>query len=147
MGCRAPGSVQTKPGPGLSSDIEFLATASTEPASFAYTADFLYARGESARAAELLEKALAMTAAGGYVLLELYGRLELVWVLLDLQRSAEAFSQLERCCAIMANGEDWRGVAARMARAEAVVAAAQRNYAEAGTHFEQSISILVVPWR
>jgi tetratricopeptide (TPR) repeat protein len=65
----------------------------------------------------------------------------LVWVLLDLQRSEEALSQLERCRTIMANGEDWRGLAALMARAEGVVAAAEKNYSDAETQFRRSISI------
>jgi len=102
---------------------------------------FLFTRGELGRAAEVLEKALAQALEGGHIVLELTVRLGLVGVLLDLQRSEQALSQLEHCRAIMANGEDWRGLAAPMARAEGAVAAANGNYSDAETQFQRSISV------
>ena len=82
---------------------------------------FLYSRGELVGAADSLETALAQTLESGHIIFELVTRQELVWVLLDLHRSEEAISQIERCRTIMANGKDWRGLAALMTRAEGVL--------------------------
>ena len=50
-------------------------------------------------------------------------------------------SKLARCRQIMAAGEDWRGLAGNVARAEAVVAAARGNYDVAYRQFESALAI------
>ena len=52
-----------------------------------------------------------------------------------------AHSHLTRCREILGNGEDWRGLAGKVARAEAVVAAAEGKYDDAETQFEKSVQI------
>ncbi|HEY6298209.1 MAG TPA: AAA family ATPase [Candidatus Binatus sp.] len=48
---------------------------------------------------------------------------------------------LSRCREILGNGEDWRGLAGKVARAEAVVAAAEGKYEDAETQFEKAVQI------
>jgi len=56
---------------------------------------------------------------------------------------------LERCRRIVSVGENWFGIAGSVERAEAVVAAAQGEYALAQTHFQKAIATLqhyCLPW-
>jgi tetratricopeptide (TPR) repeat protein len=52
--------------------------------------------------------------------------------------SVNARLHLERCCQIVGAGENWFGIAGSVERAEAVVAAAQREYSAAEAHFEKA---------
>ena len=58
-------------------------------------------------------------------LCEIEARPELSLILVETGRLGEAQSQLTRCLEIIAAGEDWRGLAGKVARADAVVAAAE----------------------
>jgi tetratricopeptide (TPR) repeat protein len=52
-----------------------------------------------------------------------------------------AHAHLARCREILGNGEDWRGLAGKVARAEAVVAAAEGKYEDAEKQFEKAVDI------
>ncbi|MGC2304395.1 ATP-binding protein [Candidatus Binatus sp.] len=52
-----------------------------------------------------------------------------------------AHPHLTRCREILGNGEDWRGLAGKVARAEAVVAAAEGKCDDAERQFEKAIEI------
>ncbi len=52
-----------------------------------------------------------------------------------------AHPHLTRCREILGNGEDWRGLAGKVARAEAVVSAAEGKYQDAETQFEKAVEI------
>jgi ATP/maltotriose-dependent transcriptional regulator MalT len=64
-------------------------------------------------------------------------------------RPADALPHLARCRAILANGEDWRGLPGRVAQAEAAVAAAEGRIGEAEADFERAAEIFrrySCPW-
>jgi tetratricopeptide (TPR) repeat protein len=60
---------------------------------------------------------------------------------LDSDNVEEALNHLECCRHIMRRGEDWLGLAGPVARAEAAFAAADNRLVDAGSWFEQSLSI------
>jgi hypothetical protein len=63
--------------------------------------------------------------------------------------AAEALPHLQRYRQIIGADENWFGLPGMVERAEAVVAAAQRKYAVAETHFEKAIAIFqryCLPW-
>jgi tetratricopeptide (TPR) repeat protein len=66
---------------------------------------------------------------------------ELALILVETASLREAESRLIRCREIMAAGEDWRGLAGAVARAEAVVAAAEGKYDDAAAQFEKAVGI------
>ena len=66
---------------------------------------------------------------------------ELVLLYAETGRPGEAQIYLTRCREIMAQGEDWRGLAGTVARAEAAVAAAEGRLMEAEGQFHKAISI------
>jgi tetratricopeptide (TPR) repeat protein len=58
-------------------------------------------------------------------------------------------AHVQRCHEIVGAGENWLGLAGFVERAEAVVAAAQGEYAAAKTHFEKAIATFqryCLPW-
>jgi hypothetical protein len=67
----------------------------------------------------------------------------------DIGDAGEALLHLQRCRQIIDGGENWRGLAGSVERAEAVVAAVQGEHAAAETHFEKAIAIFeryCLPW-
>jgi tetratricopeptide (TPR) repeat protein len=74
-------------------------------------------------------------------LCEMEARPELSLLLVELQSLSEAQLHLARCREIMAEGEDWRGLAGSVACAEGVVAAAEGKYEDAETKFGRAIEI------
>ncbi len=62
-------------------------------------------------------------------------------VYLAMNRLEAAAEQVARCRQIMAEGEDWRGLAGDVALAEAVVAATRGNYDIAERQFESALAI------
>ena len=73
--------------------------------------------------------------------IELETRAALVLVYADLGRIGQAAPHLNRCREISENGEDWRGLVGAVARAEAVVAAAEGKYEDTEVQFEKSVQI------
>ena len=107
------------------------------------------AKGEPERAEPLYHEALAIGVDGQHLPYELWARADLARFYAETGRSSEAQPHLERCREILAPGEDWRGMAGHVARAEAAVAAAQGRLEEAEPHFAQAIEIYrryTLPW-
>jgi non-specific serine/threonine protein kinase len=100
-------------------------------------------RGEYARAAQCLRQGLALAAEAADaadVLYELIARSRLALVLADAGQAQEARPQIERCREILGAGEDWRGLAGHVARAEAALAAADGRFYDANAQFEKAIA-------
>ena len=72
---------------------------------------------------------------------ELHTRSLLAGLYAEMGCPERAHPHLTRCREIIGNGEDWRGLAGKVALAEAVVAAAEGKYEEAEAQFERSIQI------
>ncbi len=72
---------------------------------------------------------------------ELHSRSFLAGISAEMGNPERAHEHLTRCREILGNGEDWRGLAGKVARAEAVVAAADRKYEDAEAQFEKSVQI------
>jgi tetratricopeptide (TPR) repeat protein len=98
--------------------------------------------GHYAKAEELLREGLSHSAPGGYLALEIKGRECLAHVLADMGRMDEAKSELGRCREIMAEGEDWRGLAGLVEWSEAAIAAAEQRFEDADHHFAAAIEII-----
>jgi tetratricopeptide (TPR) repeat protein len=108
--------------------------------------DMLRLTGDLERAAEVLQQAL-----GSYppnlLLFDMANRASAALLAVATGRLEEAAQHLEVCRAIIAQGEDWRGRAGLIERAEGAVAAAQGGIF--APHFEKSVAILKrysVPW-
>ena len=101
------------------------------------------------RAAQFLRGALDSSVDAGDVLFELATRSVLATMAADDGDAGEALPHLERCRQIVGAGENWRGLTGGLERAEAVVAAARRDYAAAETHFGKAIATFqhyCLPW-
>jgi tetratricopeptide (TPR) repeat protein len=108
------------------------------------------ARGEDASAEEHLQKGLAIGVEGGSALIEMWVRPEVALLYTDLGRSGEARPHLDRCREILADGEDWRGLAGRTAVVEGVAAAADAERAAADGRFQDAIGTFrryELPWQ
>ncbi len=67
----------------------------------------------------------------------------------EMGRTAEAKVHLARCREIMAGGEDWRGLAGDVTRAEAALAATENRFNDADTRFGEAVEIFrryTSPW-
>ena len=112
---------------------------------------FWYARllritGQTANGCAFLDDALQIFGAGSLPLVELWLRPECI---LALEGKDAAQSHLVRCQKILASQEDWRGLVGAVARAEAVVAAADDRIQDAETFFELAIATFTrysLPW-
>ena len=93
-------------------------------------------RGELERASDLLEQALTIVVDGGARYFELWVRPDLARVLAERGRTEEARAHVDGCRGIVANGEDWRGRAGRVALTEAVVLAREDRMGEAQGRFD-----------
>jgi len=96
--------------------------------------------GERAQAVQALRRALEISVDGGDVLFELTTRSALATMAADTGDPVEAVPHLQRCRQIVAAGENWFGLAGVVERAEAVVAAAQGEYALAEDQFKKAIT-------
>ena len=79
---------------------------------------------------------------GGAPYFELWVRPDLARALAEAGRVAEAREQVERCSAILAAGEDWRGRAGTIAVAEAVVLAHEGRADDAERVFASARAVL-----
>jgi tetratricopeptide (TPR) repeat protein len=105
--------------------------------------------GQRAAAAEFLQTALEISVDGGDILFELTTRSALATMTADAGDAAEALPHLQRCREIVGAGEDWRGLAGSVERAQAVVAAVQGEHSAAEAHFEKAIATFqhyCLPW-
>ena len=72
---------------------------------------------------------------------ELHAGSLLAGIYAEMGYPGRAQPHLTRCREILGNGEDWRGLAGKVARAEAVVAAAEGKYQHAEAQFEKAVEI------
>jgi ATP/maltotriose-dependent transcriptional regulator MalT len=85
----------------------------------------------------------------GHLVLEMRARAELALLCAEAGRTGEARRHLERCEAVLAQGEDWRGIAGRVALAEGALAAAENRLDEAERHLRRAVEIfrqVTLPW-
>jgi DNA-binding CsgD family transcriptional regulator len=105
------------------------------------------ALGEPKQAEASFEEALAV--AEENLILEMRARAELALLCAETGRTSEANGHVERCNAVLSQGEDWRGVAGRVALAEGALAAAESRLPEAEKHLGRAVEIfrrLTLPW-
>jgi DNA-binding CsgD family transcriptional regulator len=105
--------------------------------------------GRTAEAEALLREGLEIALDGSSVLLELWARQGLAVLYAEAGRLADARSHLDRCRAVLAQGEDWRGLAGRIALAEAAVAAAAGRSEQSDVAFQRAIECFrryTLPW-
>ena len=85
----------------------------------------------------------------GHVVFEMRARAELALLCTGTGRLVEARRHVERCEAVLAQGEDWRGIAGRVAMGEGALAAAEGRVQEAEKHFGRAVEIfrrVRLPW-
>jgi tetratricopeptide (TPR) repeat protein len=97
--------------------------------------------GEYTRAEAHLQYGLDNGDRGPVLMQEMRARPWLALVYVAMNRLDAAAEQVARCNQIMAYGEDWRGRAADVARADAVVAAANGSYEVANRQFESALAV------
>jgi len=102
----------------------------------------MHLRGDNQRAAESLQRALAIVTEGGAVCWELWVRLEFARVEADRKNLSEARAHADRCLEIVANGEDWRGRAGQADLADAVVLAREDETDAAAAAFTRALENL-----
>jgi tetratricopeptide (TPR) repeat protein len=106
-------------------------------------------REEYRQARKVCNHTLSFALKNGDVAHELRTRAELALICAALGVTPEAIRHLARCREILDAGEDWRGLAGSVARAEAVVAAAEGKLNDAAAAFERAIAIYrrySLPW-
>ena len=106
-------------------------------------------RGDDASATGFLLDELAIGLDGPDLIIQMRTNVELAVTYSERGLLDEAETHLIRCREILAAGEDWRGIGARLALAEAVYSAARGRHEEADGHFEraiQGVRSLSVPW-
>jgi tetratricopeptide (TPR) repeat protein len=96
---------------------------------------------DPARAASLLQEAVQVATGGGGVIAEVLNRADLARVLAQLGRSEDAEPELGRCQEVLAAGEEWRGLAGRVALAAAAVAASRGLFEVASPEFQKAVEI------
>src|SRR5215472_3256789 len=95
-----------------------------------------------------LERALSLYRASD-LYWEVRMRSQGVVLCFDAGQPEKAAEHLQYCHKILAGDEDWLGLAGRLWRAEAIVAALQDRFQESECHFEKSIAIFKqysLPW-
>jgi len=97
-------------------------------------------RGDTAGAIAALSAALAIGLDGPSLLIQLKASAELASVMAGAGRTDEAELHLVRCREILGMGEDWRGLAGRVALAEAVTAGLAGCIQDAEAHFARAIA-------
>jgi class 3 adenylate cyclase len=97
-------------------------------------------RGDLVRARETWGHAIELSVRAGMVYYEIWFRPQLAALLAEMGEPAEAQIQLTRCREILGSGEDWRGSAGMVSRAEAAVAAAEGRSRDAAKFFESALA-------
>lgn len=98
-----------------------------------------FVRGNSTGAEAMLQDALAIGIESPLVAAELRARSLLAGLAVEADCPQDAQAHLDRCREILAEREDWRGLAGRVALAEAAAAAADGRSHEAVRYFEQAL--------
>jgi DNA-binding CsgD family transcriptional regulator len=98
-------------------------------------AQLRHIQGDTPGAARAFEEALAIAVEAPIVPIEVQARTGLAVLAAEQGEQQAARSHLTRCAEILAEGEDWRGLAGRVALAEAVALAAEGDHASADTRF------------
>jgi ATP/maltotriose-dependent transcriptional regulator MalT len=91
----------------------------------------------------------SLETAKGHLVLEIRTRAELALLYADDGRANEARRHLETCKEVLSAGEDWSGVAGRVALADAALAGAEGRLQDAETTFAGAIGIFgrtALPW-
>jgi tetratricopeptide (TPR) repeat protein len=99
------------------------------------------ASGRYRDAEGLLERAIDIMGKGRAVVFEIDARQELSSLLGEIGAPKQAHQHLARCGELMTPGEDWRGLAGAVARAEAIVAAAEGRLDDAESQFAHAVKI------
>jgi tetratricopeptide (TPR) repeat protein len=99
-------------------------------------------RGRYEEAEARLRQSLTATQAAPNLPRAINAQQQLCLLYFDMNRRDDASRGLMYCREILAGGEDWRGLAGTVARAEAVVAALDRRFDDADSHFETALQIL-----
>jgi DNA-binding CsgD family transcriptional regulator len=99
------------------------------------------AQGSAGKAEALLRDALEIGVSGGQVIFEVAVRARLAMLVAQDGRLDEAETHLLRCRSVLALGENWRGLAGRVALAEGIALAAAGRTAVAQRSFEQSLEV------
>ena len=99
------------------------------------------ALGQHSATAAILEQDLAFCIESPQVAFELHSRAALASVYAETQRPEQAHPHLARCREVMAAGEDWRGLAGHITRAEAAVAATEGHFEAANQQFTKAAEI------
>ena len=107
----------------------------------AWLAKVRRALGQHSVAEAILRDNVAIGIADPHLPFELNARQELALLYAQTQRSEQAHPHLARCREVMAGGEDWRGLAGHIVRAEAVVAAAEGRFETAHEQFANAVEI------
>jgi tetratricopeptide (TPR) repeat protein len=113
-----------------------------------FIVELLRVSGDYDGAAAAFERALSLYAPDD-LFWEMRVRPQAAMLCIDAGRPEEAEHHLEYCRKILAQQEDWLGVAGPFWRAEAIVAAVQDRFQESESHFEKSIKIFKrysLPW-
>jgi tetratricopeptide (TPR) repeat protein len=113
-----------------------------EWASHHLAARVLLLRGEPAAAAEALEEARRIVADAGARYFELWVLPDLARALAESGRPGDARVHVDRCAAILAGGEDWRGRRGIAEVAEAVVLSVEGRPEEAEARFAAALERL-----
>jgi tetratricopeptide (TPR) repeat protein len=106
-------------------------------------------QGDIDAAKTMLNEALAIGLEAPSELIEMWTRPELAMLCAQERRLAEAEQHLRRCRAIMAAGEQWRGLAGRVALAEALTASSGADWEVGELQFNRALSIFqrwTLPW-
>ncbi len=101
-----------------------------------------YLTGEPERAAETLELARLIVADGGARQFELWVLPDLARALAEAGRVDEARVHVDRCVAIMAEGEDWRGRRGTATLAEGVALSFEGRHDQADARFGEALETL-----
>jgi DNA-binding CsgD family transcriptional regulator/tetratricopeptide (TPR) repeat protein len=114
-----------------------------------WLAHLRHLQGDAAGAAEAFNEALAIGLDGPIVPVEVKARVGLALIGLETGALTEARSHVSRCREILNQGEDWRGLAGRVALAEAVALAAGGAHGPAEARFAEAIQHFrhyTLPW-
>jgi len=112
-----------------------------ESGALANVAEAARLAGDAAAAEAAWGTALEPLGTEQYRLFELRYRPPLALLFAETGRAAAARVEVDRCRAIVANGEDWRGLPGSAERAEAATLAAEGKLREAEPHFERALAV------